>query len=287
LFFIFIFFVMIAGQTIIIFVGGWGAFKAVPQSGRNWGIALILGVLSIPIGIVVRLIPDELAAKFVPQVVKDWSAKRNKVQVEDEENRGNYHEALYEIHDELAWIKKYKGGRLNSLKFSLQHPKEAFMHSRSPSRSRTSSSLPRTPNNEIADDQRSGTSPAPPTPESKRRHRGRRSRSNSAYAATAMAGIVAGSIAGGFSPIERREGDSDSLRFSRYRSKSDLSKELRKEAHPETKPDDPIIVVDPEDSAGKLPPSQSVETTPDFGVGPFAGEPSKKNESTKEDEGQT
>ena len=286
-FFIFIFFVMIAGQTIIIFVGGWGAFKAVPQSGRNWGIALVLGALSIPIGIVVRLIPDELAAKFVPRVVKDWSAKRNKVQVEDEENRGNYHDALYEIHDELAWIKKYRGGRLNSLKFTLQHPKEAFMHSRSPSRSRTSSSLPRTPNNEMADDQRSGTSAAPPTPESKRRHRGRRSRSNSAYAATAMAGIVAGSIAGGFSPIERREGDTDSLRFSRYRSKSDLSKELRKEAHPETRPDDPIIVVDPEESAGKLPPSQSVETTPDFGVGPFAGEPSKKNESKKEDEGQT
>jgi Ca2+-transporting ATPase len=286
-FFIFIFFVMIAGQTIIIFVGSWGAFKTVPQSGRNWGIALILGVLSIPIGIVVRLVPDELAAKFVPRIVKDWSARRNKVQVDDEENRGNFHDALYEIRDDLAWIKKYKGGRLNSLKFSLQHPKEAFMHSRSPSRSRASSSLPRTPNNEMADDQRSGTSPAPPTPESKQRHRGRRSRSNSAYAATAMAGIVAGSIAGGFSPIERREGETDSLRFSRYRSKSDLSKELRKEAHPETKEDDPIIVKDPEESAGKLPPSQSTETTPDFGVGPFAGEPSKKNESKKEDEDQT
>ena len=286
-FFIFIFFVMVAGQTIIIFVGGWGAFKAVPQSGRNWGIALILGVLSIPIGVVVRLVPDELAAKFVPRIVKDWSARRNKVQVDDEENPGNFHDALYEIRDDLAWIKKYKGGRLNSLKFTLQHPKEAFMHSRSPSRSRASSSLPRTPNNEMADDQRSGTSPAHPTPESKQRHRGRRSRSNSAYAATAMAGIVAGSIAGGFSPIERREGDTDSLRFSRFRSKSDLSKELRKEAHPETKADDPIIVKDPEESAGNLPPSQSAETTPDFGVGPFAGEPSKKDESKKDDEGQT
>ena len=285
-FFIGIFFIMVGGQTIIIFVGGWGAFQSVPQSPRNWGIALVLGALSIPIGVVVRLIPDELAAKFVPQVVKDWSSKRHKIQVDDEESRGDWHDALYDIRDELAWIKKYKGGRLNSLKFSLQHPKEAFIISRSPSRSRASSSLPRTPNNELVDDDRSGTSPAPPTPESKKKRRGR-SRSNSAYAVTAMAGIIAGSVAGGWSPIERREGDADSLRFARHRSKSDLSKELRQDIHPETKPDDSIIVSAPVEAAGGQPPSQSAKTTPDFGVGPFAGEPSKKDqiEDEPKDEG--
>jgi Ca2+-transporting ATPase len=284
-FFIAIFFIMIGGQVLIIFVGSWNIFQAVHQSPRNWGIALVLGALSIPIGVVVRLIPDELVAKFVPQFVKTWSAKRGKIQLDDEENRGDFHDALYDIRDELAWIKKYKGGRLNSLKFSLQHPKEAFMPSRSPSRSRASSSLPRTPNNEMVDDDRSGILPAPPTPESKKKRRGR-SRSNSAYAVTAMAGVIAGSVAGGWSPIERREGDADSLRFARHRSKSDLSKELRQDKQPETKPDDPIIVSAPAETAGGQPPSQSTATTPDFGVGPFAGEPSKKdkNEGEQKDE---
>lgn len=288
-FFILIFFIMIGGQVIIIFVGGWPAFQAVKQNGRNWGIALVLGALSIPMGVVIRLVPDELAAKFVPGFIKSWTAKRNKVQVEDEEQRGNFHDALYDIKDELAWIKKYRGGRLNSLKFSISHPKEAFIQSRSPSRSRASSSLPRTPNNELTDDDRSGisaVSPAPPTPDSKTKRRGR-SRSNSAYAVTAMAGVIAGSIGGGWSPIERREGDTDSLRFSRQRSKSDLSKELRQDAHPETKSDDPIIVESPVEAAGHQPPSQSPETTPDFGLGPYAGSSSKKDESEHDKKDET
>ena len=292
LFFIGIFFIMVGGQTIIIFVGGWNAFQAVPQSGRNWAIAIVLGVLSIPMGVVVRLVPDELAARLCPDFIKRYSARRNKVQVEDEERRGDFYDALYDVKDELAWIKKYKGGRLNSLKFSLQHPKEAFMQSRSPSRSRASSSLPRTPNNEAIDDDRSGisgisgASPGPPTPESKKKRRGR-SRSNSTYAVTAMAGVIAGSVAGAWSPIERREGDTDSLRFSRQRSKSDLSKELRQDAHPETKSDDPIIVKDPVEATGGQPPSQSVETTPDVGVGPYAGAPSKKDEDKHDKKDET
>ena len=147
--------------------------------------------------------------------------------------------------------------------------------------------MPRTPNNEATDDDRSGisgvsgASPGPPTPDSKKKRRGR-SRSNSTYAVTAMAGVIAGSVAGGFSPIERRDGDADSLRFSRHRSKSDLSRELRQDAHPETKSDDPIIVKDPVEAAGGKPPSQSVETTPDVGVGPYAGAPSKKDESEQD-----
>jgi P-type Ca2+ transporter type 2C len=160
------------------------------------------------------------------------------------------------------------------------------MQSRSPSRSRASSSLPRTPSNEPVEDDKSGTSPAPPTPDS-RRKRGR-SRSNSAFAGAAMAGIVAGSIAGGWSPIERREGDSDSLRFARQRSKSDLSKEVKADAHPDTKADDPIITSsNPVEDAGNLPPSQSTATTPAFGAGPFGGEPNKELKEDKTEEHET
>ena len=291
LFFVGIFFIMIGGQTIIIFVGGWDAFNAERQSATQWGIALVLGALSLPIGVIIRLFPDELAIKLCPPFIKNWSHKRQekrqqKLMVTDEEGGQNpfeFNQALYEIKEELAWLKKYKGGRLNGLRFAVTHPKETFMHSRSPSRSRASSSLPRTPNNEVEDGQ-DGHSPAPPTPESRRR-RGR-SRSNSAFAGAAMAGIVAGSIAGGWSPIERREGDNDSLRFGRDRSKSDLSKEYRLDTHPETSKKDGLVVNEaPIDS--QHPPSQQNDTTPLFPVGPFSGEPnssSQKGDIAKKDD---
>ena len=275
LFFVGIFIIMIAGQTLIIFVGGWPAFQAAPQNGWQWGVALVLGALSIPVGIVVRLVPDEVAASLVPRRLKKFlSRKEQKIVITDEENPQNpfeFNQALYDIKQELAFIKRYKGGRLNALRFAVQHPKEALLHSRSPSRSRSSASLPRTPNNEPADfreDVQPPASPAPPTPVSGRR-RGR-SRSNSAFAATAMAGIIAGSIAGGWSPIERREGDNDSLRFARERSKSDLSKEVRMDTHPETKSSDRLVAGgDPVELADQQPPSQSTKTTPQFGYGPF------------------
>lgn len=275
LFFVGIFLVMIGGQVLIMFVGGWEAFQAQRQTGPQWGIALVLGAISLPIGVVVRLIPDELAERLVPRFIREWSkrTRENRVIVTDEEAAPiGFNQALYDIHDELAWLKKYKGGRVNALRFTFTHPKEAFMHSRSPSRSRASSSLPRTPNNE-AETEEPSHSPAPPTPDSRSRQRGR-SRSNSAFAGAAMAGIVAGSIAGGWSPIERREGDNDSLRFARERSVSNLSREYRLETHPDTsKKDDVVVKEDPVSQAGG-PPSQANTTTPAFGQGPFAGEPS-------------
>ncbi|KAK3622501.1 plasma membrane calcium [Elasticomyces elasticus] len=275
LFFIGIFFIMMGGQILIIFVGGWPAFQAQRQTGWQWAVALVLGVLSLPIGIVIRLIPDELATKAVPAPIRRWATRpsKDKVVVTDEENPFEFNQALLEIKQELAWIRKYKGGRLNTLKFVVAHPKEALLHSRSPSRSRASSSLPRTPNNELEDVQ-ADQSPAPPTPES-RRKRGR-SRSNSAFAAMAMPGLVAGSVAGAWSPIDRAHGDSDSMRFGRDRSKSDLSKDVRLDVHPETeyKSSNTLMVPgNPVEQAGGHPPSQSTNTTPQFGIGPYAGEP--------------
>jgi len=281
-FFIGIFCIMIAGQVIIVFVGGWPAFQAMRQDGGQWAIALVLGVLSLPIGIVVRLVPDEFAVKCVPRGIRDWATKKkDKVVISDEENPFEFNQALLDIKQELAFIRKYKGGRLNALKFAVQHPRDVIMGSRSPSRSRASSSLPRTPNNELENDE-NGQSPAPPTPDSRRR-RGR-SRSNSAFAGAAMAGIVAGSIAGAWSPIDRGHGDGESLRFARERSKSDLSKEIRMEVHPDTKKDDPVVIKDdPVEQAGNAPPSQSANTTPQFGYGPHGGEPSTKGPEEKRD----
>jgi Ca2+-transporting ATPase len=249
-FFIIILAIMIGGQTLIIFVGG-AAFQITRINGIQWGISIFLGFLSLPIGVIVRCVPDELIRKCIPDFMR---RKRTPELVVSDEFQWN--QGLLEIREELAFIKKVRGGRLSNLKFKVTHPREVF------SRTRSSHSLPATPNNGAADAE--GT-PAPPTPAS--RHRAR-SRSNSAFGpAAVMAGIVAGSI-GGWSPIDRPDGDKDSLKFSRKASKSDLEAQEGIEVHPDTKPNETVLAPTPNEYRG--PPSQNHETTPNFNVGPFS-----------------
>ena len=227
-------------------------------NGAQWAYSIVLGALSLVVGVIIRLIPDELIARCIPSFLK--RKRTPEVVVSDEDFRWN--QGLLEIREELAFIKKVRGGRLSNLKFKIEHPREIF------SRSRSSHSLPGTPNNGSNIDHEG--SPAPPTPDSRSRRRNR-SRSNSAFGpATVMAGIVAGSVAG-WSPIDRPGGDNDSLKFSRNRSRSDLEAQEGIEVHPDTKSTDPILA--PEPSQYPLPPSQNQETTPNFIVGPFAGDP--------------
>lgn len=272
IFFIVINLIMIGGQIMIIFVGG-KAFSVTRLSGEQWGISLALGAISIPIGVVIRLVPDELISRLIPSWMK---RKEQPAALDiDEERPFEFNQALLDIRDELGFIKKFKGGRLNNLKFALQHPRETLLHSRghsrSVSRSRSSMSLPQTPNLEASDNDSASHLPNLPSPEARRR-RGR-SRSNSAIAGIAAAGIMAGSI-GGWSPIERGYGENDSLKFSRERSRSDLSREQGFETHPNTKARDPVMLGDSLGIIGGQPPSQSNETTPAFGQGPFGGQPS-------------
>ena len=158
-----------------------------------------------------------------------------------------------------------RGGRLNVLRYKLQHPSEIFLpRSRSGSRSRTNS-IPRTPTQGQSSQLGTGT-PAPPTPESRRstaRRRGR-SRSNSAFGpAAAMAGIVAGSI-GGWSPIERRDGDGNIFNNAPLHEQHDLESRAGVEVHPGTNSND---LGNGETSSNNFlrPPSQLAAATPSLG----------------------
>ncbi|KAK4158396.1 hypothetical protein C8A00DRAFT_39372 [Chaetomidium leptoderma] len=210
--------IMCGGQVLIVMVGG-AAFRISPdgQSALMWGIAIVLGAFSIPVGVIIRLVPDDLIAALIPESLKRRAdSKVPGVTVSDDDERFTaYPEPFADIRDELAWLKRIKGGRLNNLKFAMQHPRETFKarkspaHSRDQSRSNSTHRLPQTPTRED-----SFTSIAP-TPDSRRRSRSMRSRSNSALgAATVMTGIVAGSIAAGWSPIDRR-GEPDFGQFPR------------------------------------------------------------------------
>ncbi|KAI9698971.1 MAG: hypothetical protein M1836_003160 [Candelina mexicana] len=250
-FFVGIQFIIVAGQVMIIFVGG-KAFSVTPLNGAQWGYSVVLGALSIPVAIIIRLIPDELIRKLIPSGLRRQSTPQ--LVVSDDERHFAWNPALEEIREELSLLKMLRGGRINVLKYKLQHPREALTRSRSVSRSRTNS-IPQTPNGDHSGSD-FGTQ-APSTPESRNRRRGR-SRTNSTFGAAAMAGVVAGSIAG-WSPIEQRDADQG---FSRSRARSDLEAQEGTEIHPETESNDPIITENPQSLTA--PPSQLKETSPKF-----------------------
>ncbi|KAH7111636.1 hypothetical protein EDB81DRAFT_829828 [Dactylonectria macrodidyma] len=65
IFFIVINIIMVGGQILIIFVGG-EAFQITKLHGKEWGISISLGAISIPWGAFIRCIPDEWVAACLP-----------------------------------------------------------------------------------------------------------------------------------------------------------------------------------------------------------------------------
>ncbi|KAL1837821.1 hypothetical protein VTJ49DRAFT_3368 [Mycothermus thermophilus] len=203
--------IMCGGQVLIVMVGGV-AFR-IAKDGQTpvmWAIAIILGVLSIPVGVIIRLIPDELVEGLIPTSFKRRSTKVPDLTVSDDERFTGFPEPLAEVREELAWLKRVKGGRLNNLKFAVKHPHKAFNARRSPvpsrehSRANSVHRIPQTPTRADSFQSIGGAA----TPDSRRqRSRSTRSRSNSALgAATVMSGIVAAGIGATWSPIDRRPG---------------------------------------------------------------------------------
>lgn len=258
-------FIIVGGQILILFVGG-AAFSVHRLNAAQWAYSLILGAASIPFGMVFRLIPDELIEKLLLR----WPQRpsnRPAVTVEDDEESIRPWNVVQEgIREELTFLKRVRGGRMSNLAYKIQHPVEAFLprsRSESRSRSRSNSDLPRTPDGEAPLADLAKLSPKSPA----RSPRPRRSHSNSAFGpAAAMAGIIAGSVAGGWSPVERRHDDGDSITFSRSRSHSGFDGAGGIEIHPDTRDDDPVIAVTLPRSP--IPPSQNPSLAPYFEHGP-------------------
>ncbi|KAJ5211144.1 ATPase P-type K/Mg/Cd/Cu/Zn/Na/Ca/Na/H-transporter [Penicillium cf. griseofulvum] len=248
--------IIIGGQVLIIFVGGAAFSVKRLNEGSQWAVSLILGVISLPIAVIIRLIPDEFCARLVPHF---WHRNKGpELVVSDEDRNYEWNPALEEIRDQLAFMKRVRGGRLRHIRHKLQHPQELLPRSRSGSRSRDSSSPP-TPN---GDNENGSPTPQPTTPESRSR-RNTRSRSNSAFGpAAAMAGIVAGSI-GGWSPIERSPNETDSISFpTNGGPHSGLDREPGIEVHPDTAADDRIL--NEYSATSRSPPSQNPDLIPYF-----------------------
>lgn len=243
-FFIGINVIMVGLQVLIIFVGG-AAFSVERLDARGWGYSIAFGFLSIPIGAAIRCIPDELVRKFIPDYLVRQSQKPPQLTIEDEEEaqQFTFPQPLSDVKEELSFLKKMKGGRINNLRFRVEQAKENFItRSRSGSRSR-SSSISNTPADRTGEESADGQPPG--TAESRKPSRSSRSRSNSALGATAvMAGIIAGSVAG-WSPIERSNEDA-----GWGRGRIDLESTPGVELHPSTNASDNVIVEEPQNLDG-------------------------------------
>ncbi|OBT79226.1 hypothetical protein VF21_01719 [Pseudogymnoascus sp. 05NY08] len=264
-FFIGINIIMVSLQVLIIFVGG-KAFSVERLDARGWGYSIAFGFLSIPIGAAIRCIPDELVRKFIPTYLLR-PRETPELTIEDEEEQMPLPQPLVDVKEELSFLKKMKGGRINNLRFKVGQAKDNFIsRSRSGSRSRSNSTAG-IPQDGSAED---GSEHPPTTAESRKRGRAGRSRSNSALGATAvMAGIIAGSVAG-WSPIERPQ---DEQGWGRGRV--DLENTPGVELHPATRPSDNVIMEEPLDTEAELPPSQREE----------APHPRPASEGSEESEG--
>ncbi|KAL7928529.1 calcium P-type ATPase [Trichoderma chlorosporum] len=215
-FFIAISTLMMGGQILIIFVGG-AAFQIAKQdqSGGMWGIALVLGFLSIPVGVLIRLIPDSFVVSLVPEFMKRRSKRVPGLTVSDEEMQ-MYPELLNDIRDELKFLRRMKGGRLNNLKFAMTHPREMIARSRSRSRSRSNSV------NTSTDTQgREDSFPSRVTTPVSRQHskssRPNRSRSSSFVVGTALlSGFVGTVVATPWSPEGRPSAEEREATMQHY-----------------------------------------------------------------------
>ncbi|KAK4224301.1 putative type IID cation-transporting ATPase [Podospora fimiseda] len=85
-FFIIIMFIMVGGQILIIFVGK-EAFKIKPLDGKEWGLSIGLGAISIPWGMVIRKFPDHWAEAMTPDLskLKFWGKKKKANNKDDPE----------------------------------------------------------------------------------------------------------------------------------------------------------------------------------------------------------
>jgi Ca2+-transporting ATPase len=106
---------------MIIFLGG-RAFSVTRLNGAQWGYSLVLGALSLPMAVIIRLIPDPFVAKFLPP---RWRKRL----LPEEAGSGENLARRYPLEQRsLSFIKTVRGGRLNSVKFELDDMQDHAGH---------------------------------------------------------------------------------------------------------------------------------------------------------------
>jgi P-type Ca2+ transporter type 2C len=223
-YFIAITLIMVGGQILIIFVGG-AAFSVTRLDGPQWATSIILGLLSLPFGVIIRLIPNQFVRIFIPHRLLQ---PRKKTTFVDEEKLGEgWDPALEDLRDDLVFIKKLRSRRrLGSLGGPTKAIRKLIPSSNKEERRPSTPVPPST----------GSPSPSPsPSPSDRRA----RSRSNSAFKpATMLPGIVAGSMF--MSPTSPSDSRGQGF-FAGPMSREDIERVEGVELHKDTDPNDPIV----------------------------------------------
>ena len=96
--------IMVAGQVLIIFVGST-AFSVERITGPQWGISLVLGFLSIPVGILIRLFPDSWVRSCIPSFLTRQKPERSA-------EGYDLNAAMLDVRDDLKFFNRLRGGRM-------------------------------------------------------------------------------------------------------------------------------------------------------------------------------
>ncbi|KAF9457841.1 hypothetical protein BDZ94DRAFT_1325934 [Collybia nuda] len=115
-YFIVITLIEIGIQILIVFVGDQ-AFQVTPIAGREWGISLALGVVSIPLGALIRLMPNEPFDKLFGRL-----GLLGKMEVLPSTNHESevWSGAVAMVRDNLFTFSNIRGGRLRSSSFVIK-----------------------------------------------------------------------------------------------------------------------------------------------------------------------
>ncbi|KAF9059412.1 Ca-transporting ATPase [Rhodocollybia butyracea] len=112
-YFIAITLIEIVVQVLIVFVGG-AAFQVTPVDGKIWGISLALGIVSIPLGALIRLLPNEPFEKLFGKMGLFGKPEVLPTSAVDQEGWSG---AISIVRDNLSTFSHVRGGRLRSSSF--------------------------------------------------------------------------------------------------------------------------------------------------------------------------
>jgi len=101
------------------FVGGV-AFQVTHIPGREWGISLALGFVSIPLGVLIRCIPT-------PPLERAFMKLRimspDEVLPTTKPDTAEWNEAITKVRDNLSLFSSLRGGRVNASSFIIKSRK--------------------------------------------------------------------------------------------------------------------------------------------------------------------
>lgn len=114
----------VAIQVLIVFVGG-AAFQVTRVGGREWGISIALGVVSIPLGALIRLLPNgpfERLFKLIRLLPNPAILPTAK------EPDTEWNSAITLVRDNLGTFANLRGGRVRSSSFVIKSRSARVSH---------------------------------------------------------------------------------------------------------------------------------------------------------------